>query len=143
MAKNRIAHLEIFIGTWNTNGEVLATKTSPATTLIATDTYQWLPGKHFIIHQADARFGASPTRSTEVIGYDLNSKKIISRSYDDQGVSEVFDVALDGKRWRIKGKSVRFDGKFDAKGNKLSGLWELKEPQKGWRPWINLTLVRA
>jgi hypothetical protein len=143
MAANRMSRLEILIGTWNTTGEVLATEGAPATTLSATDTYRWLPGKHFIAHDVDARFGLHPTRSMEVIGYDRTSKKYLARSYDDQGESEVFEVALKGKSWSIVGATVRFRGKFDAKGNKLTGLWELEGKKAGWQPWIKLTLVRA
>jgi Protein of unknown function (DUF1579) len=143
MATNRMSRFEIFIGTWNTTGEVLATAGAPATTLSATDTYRWLPGKHFIVHDADARFGGDPTRSTEVIGYDIPSKKYQARSFDDQGCSELFEVILKGKNWRIVGETVRFNGKFDATGNKLTGLWELNNKKVGWQPWIKLTLVRA
>jgi hypothetical protein len=143
MAANRMSRLEILIGNWNTTGEVLATEGAPATTLSATDTYRWLPGKHFIAHDADARFGEDPTRSMEVIGYDVKSKKYLARSYDDQGSSELFEVALKGKKWIILGQSVRFNGKFNAKSNKLTGLWELKGKKAGWQPWIKLMLVRA
>ena len=138
-----MSRLEILIGTWNTTGEVLKTEGAPATNLSATDTYRWLPGKHFIAHDADARFGEKPTRSMEVIGYDLKSKKYLARSYDDQGASEVFAAALKGKKWTIVGKFVRFEGKFDAKNNKLTGLWELKGKKAGWQPWIKLMLVRV
>ena len=143
MAANRMSRFEIFIGTWNTTGEVLATEDAPASTLSATDTYRWLPGKHFIVHDADVRFGDAPTRSMEVIGYDLVSKKYLARSYDDQGASELFEVALKGKSWSIVGQSVRFKGKFDTNGNKLTGLWERKGKNSSWQPWIKLKLVRA
>jgi hypothetical protein len=143
MPANRMSRLEIFIGSWNTTGEVLETEAAPATTLSATDTYRWLPGKHFIVHDADARFGNDPTRSMEVIGYDHKSKKYWARSYDDQGVMELFAVTLQGKTWSIVGASVRFNGKFDANNDTLSGLWELKGKKAGWQPWIKLTLVRA
>lgn len=143
MTTNRMARFEIFVGTWNTTGEVLETASAPAARLSATDTYRWLPGKHFIAHDADARFGDAPSRSMEVIGYDLASKKYLARSYDDQGVSEVFEVALKGSSWRIKGDTARFNGKFDARQSKLTGLWELKDKTVGWQPWIKLTLARA
>ena len=143
MSTNRMARFDIFTGTWNTTGEVLKTASAPAARLSATDTYRWLPGKHFIAHDADARFGEDPSRSMEVIGYDLASKKYLARSYDDQGVSEVFEVALRGSSWRIKGNTVRFNGKFDARQSKLTGLWELKHRKVGWQPWIKLTLARG
>ena len=113
MAANRMSSFEIFIGTWNTTGEVLETEGAPATALSsATDTYRWLPGKRFIAHDADARFGGEPTRSMEVIGYDLANKKYMARSYDDRGTSELFDVTLNGKNWSILGESARFNGEF-------------------------------
>jgi hypothetical protein len=85
--------------------------------------------------------GIQPAR-WEVIGYDLESKKFLARPYDDQGSSEVFEVALKGKSWSIIGDTVRFNGKFDAKGSKFTGLWEVKEKKAGWQPWIELKLVR-
>jgi hypothetical protein len=79
----------------------------------------------------------------EVIGFDASTKQIVSRSYDDQGSTEAFVATLDGRRWTIKGKSVRFDGSFDSKRNRLTGLWELKVGKARWQPWIKLQLVRA
>ena len=143
MTASRMKRFDIFIGTWNTRGEVLATEGAPATTLSATDTYCWLPGRHFIRHDVDARFGKDVSRSMEVVGYDPTSKKYVARSYDDKGVSEIFTVVLNGKRWRIFGEVARFDGRFDADGERLIGLWELKSKKSGWQPWIRLELVRA
>lgn len=138
-----MAKFDIFIGTWNTAGEVLETDTNPAGQLVATDSYRWLPGQHFIVHDVDARFDGQPTRSMEVMGYDAAKHQHFARSFDDQGLMEVFVVELDGRRWRIHGKTVRFDGSFDAKKNRLNGLWELKGRKGRWQPWIQLELART
>lgn len=143
MAAHPMSAFEAFIGTWNTTGEVLATDANPAGQLVATDTYRWLPGKHFIVHDVDARFDGQPTRSMEVMGYDLAKRQHFARSFDDQGATEVMTVELDGRRWRIHGKAVRFDGSFDARKKRLTGLWELKGRKGRWQPWIQLVLVRA
>lgn len=140
---NRMSRFAVFIGTWNTTGEVLATDAGPAGTLVATDTYRWLPGEYFILHEADARFDGQPSRSIEVMGYDAAKKRHVSRAYDDQGKVEDFELALTGKRWRIVGKAVRFDGRFNAGDDRLTGLWELKGKRGRWQPWIRLELVRA
>lgn len=143
MAAHPIARLDVFIGTWNTTGEVLATDASPAGTLVATDTYRWLPGRHFIVHEVDARFDGQPARSMEVMGFDAAKQQFFSRSYDDQGATETFVLALEGRRWAIQGRSVRFDGAFDARKTRLTGLWERKVGRARWQPWIRLELVRA
>lgn len=81
MQANRMAKFEVFVGTWNTTGEVFETEASPAGLLSATDTYRWLPGKHFIVHDVDARFDSQPTRSMEVIGFDSSEKQYFARSF--------------------------------------------------------------
>ena len=143
MPTNRMSKLGIFIGTWNTIGEVLETEANPAGRLVATDTYRWLPGNRFIEHEVDARFDGEPARSMEVIGFDSSTHRFFATSYDDQGASETFVVALEGRRWRIRGARVRLDGRFDSQKNRLSGLWERKVSRSRWRPWIKLELVRA
>jgi hypothetical protein len=141
--KGRMVRFELFIGVWNTTGEVLATEANPAGALVATDTYRWLPGKHFMVHDVDARFDGKPARSMEVVGYDGATRRYVARSYDDAGLSEIFTVALSGRRWRISGEQVRFNGSFNAAKNRLSGLWERKSNTSRWDPWIRLELVRA
>ena len=138
-----MSRFNVFIGTWNTTGNVFPIGDSPRTDLIATDTYLWLPGQHFIVHQVDARFGGAAARSMEVMGYDSKRKKHVSRSYDDQGESEDFVLELRGRRWSISGATVRFNGSFDATRNRLTGLWEMKPPKSQWQSWIDLILERA
>lgn len=143
MPANRMSRFEPFIGTWNTSGEVLETAMGPAGVLAATDTYRWLAGGQFIVHEVDARFDGKPSRSMEIMGFDPAKRRYFATSYDDQGASESFVVELAGRRWRITGKSVRFDGGFDAPKSRLTGLWEMKAGKAGWQPWIKLELVRA
>lgn len=142
MARNHMDRFAVFVGTWNTTGEVYATGGSPATTLSATDTYRWLPGRHFLIHEADARLGQEIARSLEVTGYDHKRRKYRSHAYDDRGNREEFEVRLEGKRWQIFGERVRFTGNFSSDRNQLTGLWETKA-KRGWQPWIKLRLSRA
>lgn len=143
MPASRMSKFEVFIGTWNTSGEVLETTAGPAGVLTATDTYRWLPGRHFIVHDVDARFDSKPTRSMEVMGFDSAKKQHFASSFDDQGSTEHFVVSLNGRRWSISGKAARFEGSFNIQRNRLSGLWELRGSKAGWQPWIRLELVRA
>lgn len=95
------------------------------------------------MHEVDARFDGQPTRSLEIMGYDAAKGHHVATSYDDQGVTEDYVVALTGRRWRIDGKTARFSGSFDMQKNRLTGLWELKGRKAGWQPWIRLELKRA
>jgi hypothetical protein len=143
MPASRMSKFEVFIGTWNTTGQVFETQASAAGTLTATDTYRWLPGKQFIVHDVDARFDGKPARSMEVMGFDAAKKQHFARSFDDQGSTDVFVVSLNGRRWSISGETVRFKGGFDVPKTHLTGLWELKGTKAGWQPGIQLELIRA
>lgn len=79
----------------------------------------------------------------EVMGFDASKKQYFARSYDDQGASDVFVLALNGRRFSITGKTARFSGNFDARKNRLGGLWELKGGKANWQPWIKIELIRA
>lgn len=98
-----------------------------------------------VVAEGELTYGndGKPTRSMEIIGFDLSKNRSFATSYDDRGGAEDFVVALDGHRWTIKGKSVRFGGSFDAKKNRLSGFWKLKGTKSRWQPWIRIELVRA
>lgn len=143
MPNSPMTRFEPFIGTWNTTGEVLETSAGPAGTMVATDTYRWGPGRHFIVHEVDARFDGAPSRSMELFGHDASKRRYVSTSYDDQGATDHFVMTLERQRYTISGMTVRFHGSFDTRKTRLEGLWELKGPKGRWQPWIRLQLLRA
>ncbi len=49
--------LNIFIGRWMTEGETVAQADAPAVPIVASDIYQWLPGRHFVMHPAYGHIG--------------------------------------------------------------------------------------
>jgi hypothetical protein len=138
-----IADLGIFVGTWNTTGEMLATASQPATRLVATDTYRWLAGEKFMLHDVDARLGNDVSRLLEIIGWDEGQRRFTARSYDDQGGIEDFTATLIERRWQIFGETTRFDGMFSADGKRLTGQWERREPGAEWAAWMTIELRRA
>lgn len=131
----------IFIGVWNTRGEILSADGTDAK-LVATDSYRWGPGNKFIVHDVDARMGDAVTRSMEVMGYDARRKRHFARSFDDQGATDTFDIDLTRRAWTIVGATMRFHGAFDRAGDILSGTWERKAKSR-WTPWMTIELVRA
>jgi hypothetical protein len=52
----------VVMGRWRTSGSVV--NKSGVTAMIAgTDTYKWLPGGHWIVHEADVMIGDQVTQS--------------------------------------------------------------------------------
>ena len=145
MSARKPAHkyLEILIGTWNTTGEIKATEIAPPMTLLATDTYEWLPGGFFVLHRVDARMGEVPSRNIEIIGYDAESGDYVTRSYDDHGGSDEFKASLKKRRWSIDGEAARFRGSFNATGSALMGKWERRNERGAWVPWMKIKLTKS
>jgi hypothetical protein len=79
----------------------------------------------------------------EIIGFDARKNRCFANSCDDTRVATCFFLSLDRRRLRISGESARFEGGFDNRGNRLSGLWTQKVRNGRWQPWIDLELVRA
>lgn len=134
--------LEALVGVWNTTGEIHPVGASPAGRLEATDSYEWMPGKRFLVHRVDARMNGQPARSMEIYGWDGKARKCVSRSYDDQGQMSDYTASLVDGRWRIQGETVRFDGHISDDGDTLTGVWELKG-EDGWSKWMTIRLERA
>lgn len=135
--------LQIFVGVWNTEGEIVGGPSGAAGKMTATDIYEWLPGGFFLVHRVDARMAGEPGRSLEIIGYDPGAQGYVSRSYDDQGVVLDFACSLEGKRWRITGATMRFDGEFSAGGTVLRGEWQQRGEDGSWTSWMRIRLTKA
>jgi hypothetical protein len=62
-----LKHLELFVGKWNTQGEIKASPYGPAGKIIGTDTYEWLPGGFFLVHRVDVRIGDQKTSQLKLL----------------------------------------------------------------------------
>jgi Protein of unknown function (DUF1579) len=78
--------LGALIGTWHTEGEILAEDgRATAGVIDGTDAYEWLGG-FFVIHRIDVRMGADRVEGLEIIGpYDPETGTYPTRAYDNQG----------------------------------------------------------
>ena len=141
-AAEAMKSLSPFVGIWNTEGKIRASDEAEEQTMVATDIYEWLPGKCFLLHRVDARMGEDVTRSTEIVGWDADEETLFSTSYDAQGRTSRFSCALNGHDWKIDGPAIRFRGAFDADWNRLTGTWEM-EANGSWSPWMDISLTRA
>jgi hypothetical protein len=135
--------LNIFIGQWNTTGEVLETSNSPAAKIDAIDTYEWMAGEFFLLHHIEARIGDNEVKALEIIGYDDSSRTYFSHSFDNQGNADTFQANLRGSVWTIEGKTARFEGVFSDDGKILTGKWEKSDEDSGWSEWMNVKLTKS
>jgi hypothetical protein len=138
------APLNAFVGAWDTEGEMSTDRPGHPVRFKATDSYEWLPGGHFLLHRFDANMPDGDVRGIEIIGYDQENKRYFMHSFDSSGNMGVMQAHVEHDTWRFVGEYMRFTGGFRENGNAFAGLWELRSSNGStWRPWMNVILQRT
>lgn len=141
---NGLERLNSFVGTWKTNGIVKGDPSAPPAHFTALDTYEWLPGGHFLLHRFDADMPEGNVKGIEVIGFRKEDDSYPMRSYDSLGNESVMEGRFEAGVWRFVGQTVRFSGAFRDNGNVFAGAWEMRPDEaSAWRPWMDVTLTNV
>lgn len=142
-AQQRLAAL---IGRWRTEGWTIATASSPAVQIDATDTYEWLPGRFSILHKVDARVGGEHVEGAEIIGSDPTRDGYLTQYFGSDGPN-AYEASLaevgGALTWAMWSAADRFTGAFSEDGDTITGHWERLDDEGGWQPWMNVTLTRV
>lgn len=136
--------LSLFVGTWHTTGATRAATSASSERIDATDRYEWMEGRYFLLHHVDSRTPHA-TKALEIIGPAGPDGGFPTRGFDSDGQTFAFTYELDGRTFRNIGLNERFAGAFTEDGETLSGTWGRSEDRRSWQPWmdIKLTKVRA
>ena len=142
MAAIEHKQLSKFVGHWNTEGKISATDTTPEVKILGTDTYEWLPGKFFLLHKVDVFVGDDKNETLEIIGFDKLLEKYTMRHYDNKGNSGLMTATCDEGVWTFIGETLKFTGGFKKGGNEFSGIWEQSDG-KNWSHFMDIKLNRT
>ncbi len=134
--------LHIFEGTWRTHGHIVNGE-APATEFSGTDTYTWLPGRFFMLHQVDVMMGQDHNQTTEIIGYDPRVARYTLHYFDNQGGQGLAAGRMGQSEWTITDDTLRFRGHFDKAGYRLSGAWQRSDNGKEWKPFLTIELNKV
>ncbi len=140
LTENSRQRLGYFEGNWHTTGQFLSGKME-GQNILGFDTYEWLPGTHFLMHTVDIKADNSHIRSVEIIGWDKEMKMILGRSFDSDGNYSEYSFVLRGDEILINGSAMRFNGRFTNDYSRITGIWE-EMTVNGWRAIIEVTLTR-
>jgi hypothetical protein len=138
--------LGVFLGRWHTTGEVAATETTPAARVDSIDTYEWYPGKFFLMHHADSKVGSDVIKSLEIIGYDPERQCYPASFFDSTGGSGVEEIRRDGNTWTWRGSNVmgakehRCIAVVSDDGRTVRARHEKSDDGSNWALWIEVTL---
>lgn len=137
----RERRLDILRGVWRTVITMLDTGGRPGERYVATDTYRWLEGGFFLLHEVDALMGEDHVVALEIIRADPVGPGYLTNSFDSSGNATDYVAELDDRTWTMVSKRDRFAGTFSPDHLILTGHWE-RHDDGTWVPWMNVTLTR-
>jgi hypothetical protein len=151
--RTRTQRLGAIVGRWNTTGRLL---TDPPVPVVGTDTYEWLPGQHFLVHHVDVRVGDQHVQAIEIIGeHDADGDAFLARSFDSAGSSEVMRLEIDDDGVfhfaggpdiapaarsgdAPAGGAVRSTLRPAVDRRTMAALWERADDGATWEPWMEI-----
>jgi len=135
--------LNVFTSKWNTEGYTIAGPHGPSHRIVATDIYEWLPGRFFLIHHADAHVGDEQIHILEIIGYNASDKSYYSHSFDNQGNYATSRLSIKEESLKITGVSERFTGRINKEATIITDKWECSDNGLDWQHSMDVKLTKA
>lgn len=140
MASPEHSKLDVLVGTWRTEGLMWATPDADPTEFTAEDRYEWLAGRHFLLHHVDAKLGAEHVVALEIFR-STGEGTYVAESYDNRGEHVVAEAILSGNDLRITSDTERFSGTLALDGRSMRGTWERREDDE-WLRWMDVSLTK-
>jgi hypothetical protein len=143
--------LNVFAGTWHTEGQQCEGPIGPAANIRAVETYEWLPGEFFLVHRFEGRVGDGEAGCIEIIGYDAQSRSYPTHTFYNNGLANEWQShERDGSwtlagDWQMPGKSVkvRCTTVFSDAGNTMRSKWEQSSDGSSWETFWDVKASKA
>lgn len=141
-AKPRAAHkrLKVFVGKWSANGDSYGDgqqaddPRASAVPWTSEESYQWLPGGFFLLHQWDANVGERIFSGTEILGYDEAKGHYFTRFFDNGGNHLDYSAEVDGNVWTFSEPQTRATVTVGGRGKRMTFKWEWRKSGSKWLP---------
>ena len=140
--------LEPFIGEWSM---IASFEGIPPMEDSAHITFEWMPGKRFIIHRWEIPVPEAPN-GIAIIGADpVRDGGYLQHYFDERGVARVFKMTIEDRIWRLWRDepdfspfdfAQRYTGTFSEDETTITGAWEIRHPGKPWEHDFTLTYTK-
>ena len=130
------------IGDWETTG---THGLLPGTILHGRTSFEWLEGGAFVMVRSEIDDPRFPS-TIAVIGSDDSEKKCYMLTFDERGVSRMYEVSLRENLWKWWRNAPGFLQRYEASivdgGQTMIGKGELSKDGVSWEKDLDLTYSR-
>ncbi len=148
MKSSELNQLNCFIGTWHAEGtsfgeiQDVNNPKDNGVKWVSDETYQWLPGNCFVIHNWHAKTGNSVFIGTEIIGYDEKTGKFYTYFFDNNGNHPIYTATVRGNEWNFFEENTRATITVEDQDTIIYN-WEWKHDGSDWLPLCNRIAKRV
>lgn len=130
------------VGAWTSTGRTVERPGAPPVAIEGTDVYEWLPGRHFLVHTVDVRVGGEQVDVLEVIG-EPAAGTYTMRSFDNRGTVSAMSATVDGGVWTFTGDTERARLVIAPDGDSMAATWERRSDGGRWEHWMDMQFRRT
>ena len=141
--------LEPFVGKWHAEGDSYAdgqSREEPRGSVAkwtSEETYEWLPGKFFLVHHWDAPIDHAEFKGIEVIGYDAGRQEYLAQSFENHGFVRTYPTRVHDNVWTFEGETERAKVAFNTAGDTMDISWEWRPDGTTWMPLCDRTATKV
>lgn len=141
-AAKHLEPLTPIIGRWRTSGTVLDEEGTVVTEISGTDTYELLPGGHWIAHEVDVQMGDQRNLVHELIGGAHPDGGWQMHAFDEADSPGVMRLSQEEPDLLLlQGDEVRSWFRIRAGADRMTTLWE-REVDGSWLSWMDMRFER-
>jgi hypothetical protein len=135
--------LEVLIGKWINVGKTLPVGSEPPLDITTSDVYEWVTGRYWVLHTAYGRVGNMDGGAVEMIGYDRETGRYVSRLYDSRGNLSVHELTIEGNTMTWRGEITGCTAEF-TEGGKVQTAHHVRLDENGqWVPSMEVVLTKV
>jgi hypothetical protein len=134
--------LDVFVGNWQIDGRNGEGAPGAANARVTgQETYEWLPGRFFLVCRWDRRFADTQHTGIAVISHDESRDAYTAQFFDNLGYARTYDAAVRGRVMTLTGTWER--ASISVAGGTMMTHWERTTDGVNWLPLCDLTGTKA
>lgn len=135
--------LSVLAGQWKMCGTGNADSGSDKCTINGTESYDWVPGGHFLSGNWNMLFDAETSKGVCIMGYHAGKKHLYLTNFDDAGYVRHYKVKVCGNDWQITGNRERISIHFATDKQSYTERREISADNETWKLYCTIEAVRV
>jgi hypothetical protein len=141
-SRQTLDSLDILVGEWSMSASFTPKADGPH----ARTSFEWLPGRQFLIQRWEIEHPEAPD-GIAIIGFDAGKATLLQHYFDSRGIARVYEMTFANNVWTLQRLasahdfSQRFTASFDH--DTIIGRWESSSDGTNWNPDFTLTYTRV